>query len=216
MAEITDEAVAAILRRHLKLYRWRKPAYQAEMLRRLAELWDESCTRVLDLGGGTGVMAETVKALFPVERVLAVDVHDRFVDGLSIETLAYDGARLPFADGGFDCAMVNNVIHHIPKDQRVAVLSEAVRVAGGGPLFIKDHLAASRLDHLRLVGLDMMGNLPFDGMIQADYLEQADWDELAAGIGYRIERTLSGRYRGWPLAIAFPNRLEISMKWVRA
>jgi ubiquinone/menaquinone biosynthesis C-methylase UbiE len=209
-----DEAVAQVLRRHIDLYRWRKPVYQAEMLKSLRDLWDPSCRRVLDLGGGTGVIAQTVHELLPVERVASVDVHDRFLKTLTVETRVYDGARIPFDDGEFDCGLINNVIHHIPVESRHAVLSECVRVTGRGPLFVKDHLAASPLDHLRLIALDLMGNLPFSGMLSAKYLDDGQWLALAKSLGYRIERRVSGAYRSGPFAFVFPNRLEVTMKWL--
>jgi hypothetical protein len=61
-----------------------------------------------------------------------------------------------------------------------------------------------------------MGNVPFGGMVKASYLEAADWQRLAAAAGYRIEQQISGEYRKGLFERLFPNRLEITMKLVRA
>lgn len=209
----TDEAVIATLRQHIDLYRWRRPDYQLAMLDSLARLWEPSCRRVLDVGGGTGVVAQTVMDHFPVDRVVSIDLHDRFLSSLTVETKVYDGLTIPFADGAFDCALFNNVIHHIPPSARARVMEEAARAAGRGPIFIKDHLAASGLDHMRLAVLDLLGNLPFSGMIEARYLTLEDWRDLAGQVGYEIEQTETRAYRRGPFEWIFPNRLEITMRW---
>ena len=95
-------------------------------------------------------------------------------------------------------------------------MRECARVAGAGPIYIKDHLAASHLDHARLLVLDLMGNLPFGGMVKASYLTAEDWQRLAAAPGYRIDRQISGAYRSGTFERLFPNRLEVTMRLVRA
>jgi hypothetical protein len=56
---------------------------------------------------------------------------------------------LPFADASFDCVTFTNVLHHVPLRSRRPHARCAV-VAGAGPIYIKDHLAASP-DHARLL-----------------------------------------------------------------
>jgi len=92
---------------------------------------------------------------------------------------------------------------------------ECARVASFGPIYIKDHLAASRLDHARLMLLDLMGNVPFGGMVKARYLTAEDWQRLAAAPGYRIDRQITGAYRSGYFEHLFPNRLEVTMRVVR-
>lgn len=208
------EQVAANLSPRLPIYRWRRPVYQTVMLRALKRLWSRGHRKVLDVGGGTGVIAQAVHDLFPVETVVAVDVEDRYLKDLTISAGTYDGLHLPFADDAFDAVMFNNVLHHVPVKGRAALMRECRRVAGDGPVYIKDHLAASALDHKRLWLLDWIGNTPFSGMVEADYLDRAQWDALAAAGGYRIAETLAAEpYRSGPMALLFPNRLEISMRW---
>ncbi len=208
---ITLETVTPVLARHAALYRRRPPVYQVEMLRNLQQLWRGAHENLLDVGGGTGLMAEAMQSLLPVGRVAAVDVVDRYFKGLSVETHVYDGVRLPFADASFDAATINNVMHHIPVAMRPQVMREIRRVVRG-PLYIKDHLAASGLDHARLAVLDFLGNIPFGGMVKADYLEADEWEALAAAGGFRIAERIAGTYRSGPMAMLFPNRLEISMR----
>jgi len=213
MQELSVESVRRSLAAHLPLYRWRAPVYQYVMLRNLRELWSPAHRSALDVGGGTGVMAQTVKTLFGLERVVSVDVADRFLGSLDVETRVFDGTRLPFAAGAFDCVLLFNVLHHVPVAARAALLTECRRVAGAGPIYIKDHLSQGRADDLRLAALDLLGNLPFSGMVRARYLRERDWHELAATTGHVADAPLAGAYRRGIAAALFPNRLEISMRW---
>jgi ubiquinone/menaquinone biosynthesis C-methylase UbiE len=210
---LTLEAVSAVLAAHLPIYRWRKPVYQTAMLGSLQALWEPRYRRVLDVGGGTGAVAQAIGRLFPVDRVASVDVEDRFLPALDVETATFDGRRLPFDDASFDCVLFNNVIHHVRPKDRVPLLAECRRVAPAGGLLIKDHVAAGRLDHLRLMALDVIGNAPFHGMVRASYLSAAEWRALAEAAGYDRVAARSANYRGGAFAVLFPNRLETTMKW---
>jgi SAM-dependent methyltransferase len=210
--DLSLAAVTASIGRHMPLYKNYKPTYQTTLLRAFQTIWDSSHHRVLDVGGGTGIIAQAMKDLFHIPHVVSVDVHNRFLKTLDIEVKTYDGIRLPFADGAFDAAVFSNVLHHVPLAVRPALLAECARVVGGGPIYVKDHLAASRLDHWRLTALDAIGNIPFGGMVQANYLEASDWTQLAARAGYCIDQQISGDYRQGAFARAFPNRLEVTMR----
>ncbi len=210
--DLSLHAVTRVIGRHVPLYRKYPPTYHATLLRSLREVWDARHGRVLDIGGGTGIIAQAMKDLFAIPNVTSVDVTDRFLKSLDIVALTYDGHRLPFPDRSFDCAVFSNVLHHVPVASRSLLLRECARVTGGGPIYIKDHLAASRLDHARLWLLDAIGNVPFRGMVKAEYLDEHDWQGLAESAGYRVSERVSGPYRRGVYERLFPNRLEITMR----
>lgn len=212
-ATIKVEEVARTLGRHIPLYRRRAPVYQTVMLNALRTLWLGRHERLLDLGGGTGVIAQAIHDLFPVDHVAAIDIENRYLPGLSVLASTFDGVNIPFPDAAFDGATINNVLHHVPVEARADLLTQVRRVVAG-PLYIKDHLCAGLLDSLRLTVLDFLGNVPFSGMVRARYLGEADWQALAAASGYRIAKTRHrDLYRSGIFGVLFPNRLEIAMRW---
>ena len=213
METLKLDAVRRCLSAHVPLYSWHQPVYQHAALLSLQRLWDRTHDSVLDVGGGTGVMAQAIKTLFGVRRTVAVDVQNRFLPGLDIETDVYDGRTLPFADGSFDCIVLLNVLHHVPVTARAPLLRECRRVAGRGPIYIKDHLSTGYADDLRLAFLDLMGNVPFHGMVRAKYLREQDWQALAQETAHASSEHVSGAYRGGAFAELFPNRLEVTMRW---
>lgn len=210
---VDPEVLQGILSAHLAMYRKKVPFYQATMLDTLGSIWAGRHRRLLDVGGGTGVIAEALARLFPVDEVHAVDLVDRFCPTLSVSTAQYDGKTLPFADGSFDAATLNNVLHHVPVEARADLLREIRRVVAG-PLYIKDHESRGAADNLRLTVMDAIGNIPFGGMLWARYLTLADWERLAAESGYRIAaRAEPARYRSAAYSALFPNRLETTMRF---
>lgn len=214
MTAISLERVSEVLSAHAQLYRRRPPVYQTVMLADLAEVWQGRHDRVLDVGGGTGVIAEAIQKLLPAQQVVAVDVVDRYFPALSVETRVYDGTTLPFDDRSFDAATINNVLHHVPRTVRPALMTEIARVVSG-PIYIKDHVASSRLDRWRLTALDAIGNIPFGGQVDAEYLTMPEWERLADAIGARIGAVRRGIYRQAPMAWLFPNRLEATFRFDR-
>jgi len=111
-AKIKPLELQKILSVHLPTYRRKVPHYQAVMLNNLHAVWQGRPQRLLDVGGGTGVIAEAMARLLPVGQVEAIDVVDRFCPGLDVQTTRYDGRSIPVEDGAFDAATLNNVLHH--------------------------------------------------------------------------------------------------------
>jgi ubiquinone/menaquinone biosynthesis C-methylase UbiE len=209
----TVTEVTEILRSHANLYRFMPAVYQTQLLASLAELWDPQHRSLLDIGGGTGILAEAMRLVFRLDRVISVDVENRFRDGLGITVATFDGRSLAFADASFDAVVLNNVIHHVGQADRIALLKECRRVSRG-PVYIKDHLARGPLDRFRLALLDIMGNVPFAGMVSASYLTRSDWQALAETVGLTIAAESGGHYRSGLFGRLFPNRLEFTMRWM--
>lgn len=211
-SRITPQKLQPLLGRHLAMYRTKPPVYQSVMLNSLLDVWAGHHEHLLDVGGGTGVIAQAMSELFPVTRVQAVDLADRFCSTLSVQTRQYDGRTLPLGDGECDAAALNNVLHHVPVAERLPLLREIRRVVDG-PLYIKDHVSCGRVDDWRLTLMDAIGNIPFGGMLWAQYLTGAEWEELAMTAGYRIGASVGGIYRSGAYALMFPNRLEVTFRF---
>jgi len=153
-----------------------------------------------------------IAALLPGKSVTGVDVTDNALPDLRIPYLRFDGLRLPFADRSFDCAMLCNVLHHVEPGARADLLREALRVTGGGPLVVKDHLAGAPLDRLRLWVLDVLGNVPRGFMVDATYLDGRQWEALLTELHCVGAILPASQYRSGAWAWCFPNRLEICFR----
>lgn len=91
--------------------------------------------RALDVGCGPGALAERLAALLGADAVAAVDPSPSFVAAARARLPGVDVRRaaaenLPFADGVFDAALAQLVVHFM--DDPVAGLSEMARVTAPG------------------------------------------------------------------------------------
>lgn len=191
------------------VYRFHRPHYQTQVLTDLAQLLPDSAQNILDIGAGNGLMGQAIASLFPHKAVVGIDVHDRFLPTLTIPHAIFDGIHLPFGNSTFDGVLLCNVLHHVSEQRRAPLLKEAVRVAGGGPLLIKDHLAEGWLAHMRLATLDWIGNVPFGGMVKAKYLDASQRMALFRELDCEVEAICGSPYRNGLWKTLFPNRLEI-------
>jgi SAM-dependent methyltransferase len=102
--------------------------------------------RILDFGAGIGASVAHFRRYFPDAELTCVDVSvaslriaaQRFPS--AADFVAFDGRRLPFADGSFDCVFSACVFHHIEPALHVGLLSELRRVLQpGGLIMIFEH-----------------------------------------------------------------------------
>jgi ubiquinone/menaquinone biosynthesis C-methylase UbiE len=213
---VEPAAVSAWLADREPIYRVRQPHYLVTMISDFAAQWDNRHRRLIDVGGGTGLIAQCIADHLHLPQVETIDIFDRFRPDLTVRHSVFDGVHLPFPDGSFEAATLFNVLHHVPVASRLPLLTEIRRVVGAGPIYVKDHLSSSSLDDVRLTALDYIGNLPFGGMVRASYLRREEWTSLAAATGQTIVRKTSGAYRAGAMAALFPNRLEVFLQFEKA
>lgn len=100
---------------------------------------------ILDLGCGTGAMAEC----FCPESYVGVDLDANYIEHARSTKSGYrfelgDGRSLPFADGSFDAVLINGVVHHLDDASAQGLLQEGKRVLdpGSGVLLMCEPIPA--------------------------------------------------------------------------
>lgn len=170
---------------------------------------------VLDVGGGPGSLA----AFAPGAEVVATDLHppSAWHEAAPVLALA-DGARLPFADGAFDCVVSLDTLEHVPRDRREALLAEAVRVAAGWVLVVcpcaTPGVADADAALLSVVRRRFGEEFSTVGVL-TEHLEYGHPDPAAvaatlAAAGAEVVRFPSGRLDRWlPMMLAFFDLLAL-------
>ena len=136
----------------------------------ISELMPKEVLSVLDVGAGTGEMAQAISSFRPELIFSGVDVYIR--PKTFIPVVKYDGDRLPFNDNSFDAVITVDVLHHC--DDPVAVLKECARVSKRF-VIIKDHVSDSVYDEKILAFMDWVGNSAHGVVLPYNYLSTSDW-----------------------------------------
>jgi SAM-dependent methyltransferase len=138
--------------------------------------------RLLEIGTGSGVIAQFFSAMGQCRVVHAVDVSDqRQVHGGYVFQL-FDGHRLPFADGEFDVVLSNHVIEHVGgRGEQARHLGEISRLlAPGGQAYLASPSRWQVVEpHFRLPFLSWIPRRYRDGYVRiAGKGERYDCDPM--------------------------------------
>jgi SAM-dependent methyltransferase len=139
----------------------------------------------LDVGCGSGEVAECVQQLRPEIRLRGVDVLVRSQTRIPIDR--FDGVTIPFPDRTFDFVMLVDVLHHTENPAKL--LTECARVSRQF-ILIKDHYRDSLWDELRLKAMDWVGNRSYGVALPYNYLSTTQWQALFEECGLWPEKTL--------------------------
>lgn len=142
-----------------------------QISKNISNLLPEDVVSVLDVGAGTGEIAQAINMLRPKIQISGADVYIR--PKTFIPVLEYDGNKLPFDDASFDAVITVDVLHHC--NDPVAVLKECARITRKW-VVIKDHVANSRYDKKVLKFMDWVGNKAHGVVLHYNYLSSSEWN----------------------------------------
>ena len=136
---------------------------------------------VLEIGGGSGAMAEGVLAAFPFASLTITDIDDAMVSSARsrlagrehVVVERADVTALPFGDSSFDSVTSYLMLHHVITWREA--IAEATRVLRPGGTFVGYDLADTRLaraihridrsPHRILSAVEMRGGLAAAGLV---------------------------------------------------
>ena len=104
---------------------------------------EKPTSKILDLGCGTGALAERLLHELPSCSLTGIDLSPRMVEVArkrlegQAEVLLGDAEHLPFYDGSFDIVYCNDSFHHYPNPERAVFHAWRV-LARGGKFIIGD------------------------------------------------------------------------------
>jgi SAM-dependent methyltransferase len=128
--------------------------------------------RVLEVGCGSGAMAERVRDELGAQ-VVAIDSSERMIEltrQREIEAYVADVQELPFGDGEFDCVFAGWVLYHVL--DRGRAIRECARVLRPGGRFVTGTLADENLNDLwNFLGSPRDRSIAFSSANGAEQLE---------------------------------------------
>jgi SAM-dependent methyltransferase len=137
---------------------------------------------VLDVGCGDGTIDAMLMERRPDLAITGVDVLVRPQTRVPVH--AFDGKRLPFADGAFDVVTFVDVLHHTPDP--TILLREARRVARMA-IVLKDHLREGALAQTTLRFMDWVGNAHHNVVLPYNYWRKSEWTLAFLDLGLFVD-----------------------------
>jgi SAM-dependent methyltransferase len=146
---------------------------------------------VLDVGCGEGYVGEELCAR-GVREVHGLDIVDirRNKNG---PFCLYDGERLPFPDGRFDLVMLNFVLHHVPDEQKIALIRQALRVTRA-KVFILEDTPTTAFDRFVSQRHGDAYRRKIDSDAPFGFLTPTEWRWLFRGMGLEPETLPLSRF----------------------
>lgn len=147
---------------------------------------------VLEIGGGSGAMAERLARSYPGARITMTDVDPEMVDAARVRLASLpnagvrraDSTRLPYDDASFDVVVSFLMLHHVIDWE--AAIAEAARVLRPGG---------------RLIGYDLTDTRAAELMHRLDHsphrlMPRGGFESTAAASGLEPERIRHTAYGG--------------------
>ena len=139
----------------------------------------ENSKNILDVGSGPGDVAFLLQK--SGKKVTAVDVDD-FHGPRLVNTIIYDGEKLPFQNSSFDTALLLMVLNHTPNPD--LVFQETSRVANN--IIIIETSYTNLVNRFFTIFLDTISNLRLEAFWNS-YKTNTDWHFFFKNHGFKVQ-----------------------------
>ena len=187
-----------------------KPIYEhrIEVLADLIVSHLQEGDRVLDIGSGFGGLAAKIQEKAEATG-LEIDIKglEKNVRGSElVETLSFDGYKIPTEDDSYDVTILADVVHH--EEDYMRLLTEVARITKRN-LIVKDHTPNGFLGQQRISLIDWAANNPYGIKCLYRYFSVKRWREIFLDVGFDVENEhQSIRLYQQPFNFFFGNRLQ--------
>lgn len=100
--------------------------YRTKLIISVYKKWIKPKDSILDIGCGTGIVTKILGDYFSAN-ITGCDIKNYLI--FKIPFLKIKDNKLPVKDTFFDIALLNDVLHHIPKQNQAGIIMEAIRVS---------------------------------------------------------------------------------------
>lgn len=167
----------------IKTFIKKQEVLRAQKISQLCKRFIKPRGNVLDLGSGTGYIAEEIKRDYGA-KITCIDIVD--YNQSSLPLLLYDGENLPFEENTFDIALLTFVLHH--SDNPLSLLEEAKRVLRPqGAIIILEDIYTNWLEYLITLIIDFFLNLPYRVRTPFNFKQESEWMSIIKQLDLKVK-----------------------------
>lgn len=100
--------------------------FRTKLIISVYQKWIEPGDSILDVGCGTGIVTKMLGDYFSTS-ITGCDIKNYLI--YKIPFLKINDNKIPVKDARFSIALLNDVLHHVPKQYQADVIKETTRVA---------------------------------------------------------------------------------------
>lgn len=153
--------------------------FRSKLIISVYQKWIKECDSVLDIGCGTGVVSNALKNKFSLE-ITGCDLENYLLIRIPFKQITSD--ILPVKTKSYGIAMLNDVLHHMPKDKQTRILLEAIRVAERVLIFEFEPTLLGKFTDI------LLNKLHYKNLGDALSLREIpEWENLFRGIGVKFQ-----------------------------
>lgn len=100
--------------------------YRTKLILSIYGKWIKQGETILDVGCGTGIVTKNLGDYFSA-KITGCDIKNYLI--YNIPFIKIKDNKIPVKDKSYDVALLNDVLHHVNKENQINVLKESTRVA---------------------------------------------------------------------------------------
>lgn len=179
----------------MNLYQYTS-GYRTKLIISVYKKWIKRRGKIIDVGCGTGVVAKIIGDYFSAE-ISGCDVKNYLM--YKIPFIKIKDNKFPIKDNFYDSALLNDVLHHINKDNQVEVIKEAARIAKKLFIFEFEPTFIGKLTDI------VLNKLHYGDLNDPLALRTKDeWQKLFKNLNFKVESVKLSRPFWYPFShIAF-------------
>lgn len=100
--------------------------FRSKLIISVYRKWLKKGDNALDIGCGTGIVAKVLKNQFQLN-ITGCDLENHLLVQIPFKKIT--SSKLPFRTNTYNVVMLNDVLHHMPKEKQTKLISEAIQIS---------------------------------------------------------------------------------------
>lgn len=154
-------------------------SYRSKLILEAYGNWIKKGDKVLDIGCGNGIITNFLNQKLDI-KITGCDVKNHLI--FKIPFIKMESGKLPFRKKVFDVSLLNDVLHHISRDEQITLINQTLQVSDKLLIFEAEPTLTSKVADILLNKFhygDLKAPLTFRGA--------AEWNKLFKSLALKTK-----------------------------